>query len=1076
MTYVTVSDCFFLETNLTSSLYGAIVNFNGLGPNTLIYIKNCTFHGIRGTGWPITVIRVVFGATVVITDCKFVNNILGGAVVLDSDGNSHVNMTNCIFLNNTSGLGVVILIGKTYIQNCIFQNNIGQLGGVIVLLTPETATINECTIRNNSALFGGAVTILSVGDILISESSLIGNNGVVGAAIYAKNDVPKYSTISYCRLTLEDVIIKENYCSCDDYNETRGGAMYFSGVNVTIGGSTDRGSHILSNGPQGAIQGVHTVLQLWGKTTFSNNSGENGGAISLLNDAQLIFLENCTVAFVGNRATRFGGAIYIEGEQKRIAAKDAVFQILSYCSLTFSIGKYNDITFQDNHAVLAGHAIYATPIYHCQNSVRSLTDVTRYVIFKYGALNGSEFIQSSSLETYLQKFKITPSLGDTFRSQIVSFPISIFICGIKDQAPLNPNIQTYPGGIVQLNLSSVDYANVFTPSTVYAQITTGTSSTTSQAIRLGDQQNVQWIGVECSTVKYQIYGPENTSLNLLLSNYPGNAPTVIHVTLQSCVTGYILASDKCICSEFLTSIGIVCDTAHGTVTREGNSWLGVYHDGKEPVPALASTCPLNYCKITDTVSLIRPGDLCNGGRTGTLCGSCSDGQSVVFGSSRCQMCTDQWLITILMYAVLGASLVAVLFILNITVTQGTLYGLIFYANIIQVNASIFFNQSVLNSLQVVISLINLDLGFPLCLYHGMDDIAKTGLQFVFPTYLLTLTIIIIVVCHYCLRHSTQNNHWFDKPSYIVGQRAVGVLSTLIYLSYSKVLRTVIDIFTFSTIHFPQGSELVWFYDGNIKYLHGRHIVLFVIAMVICIVLLIPYTLALTFIPLIERYSEQNRLISYLHKQTNRIKPMNDAYYAPYKGQWRFWLGARLWLLVFTYSLNPFYSSDQPSLLLFIHVIIVTIFMLVQTAMKPFGHSVQKNDRQYRKVITGNKFYNWLDLYYFLNYVSLAQSVSYILLNNGSHPTQKNTLDIAVGVLVGMYVAVLMATILYHVIVTILKVCNKYDTIKESLNNLMIPTQVQLQPGERELPTTCINEIWQRERLSEIIEYRRTESF
>ena len=685
---------------------------------------------------------------------------------------------------------------------------------------------------------------------------------------------------------------------------------------------------------------------------------------------------------------------------------------LVLCSLT-TVGNQNDVTFEDNHAVLAGHAIYATPIYNCHNSVLSLADNTWHVFTKYGELNSSEFIQRTSLEIYRQKFRITPSPGDTIRSQIVSFPTYVLICSIENQAPHNHSILTYPGGVVQVNLSSVDYANVFTPSTVYAQISTGTSSTISQTIRLGDQQNVQWIGVECSTVEYQIYEPENTSLNLLLSNYPGNTPTVIQVSLQSCVTGYTLASDKCICSEFLTALGFVCDTAHGTVTREGNSWLGAYRDGKEPVPALASTCPLNYCKITSSVSLIRPEDLCNGGRTGTLCGRCSDGQSVVFGSSRCQVCTNQWLITILMCAVLGASLVAVLFILNITVTQGTLYGLIFYANIIQVNASIFFNQSVLSPHQVMISLINLDLGFPLCFYHGMDDIAKDRLQFVFPTYLLTLTIIIIFVCHYCLRHSTHHNRWFNKPNYIVGQRAVGVLSTLIYLSYSKVLRTVIDIFTFSTLRFPRGSELVWFYDGNIKYLHGRHIILFVIAMVICIAFLLPYTLALTFIPFIDHYSEQNRLFNYLHKQTNRIKPMNDAYYAPYKGEWRFWLGARLWLLAFMYSLNPFYSSDDPSLLLFIYVIIVTIFMLVQTEMKPFGHSILKNDRQYRNRITVNKFYNWLDLFYLLNYVSLALSMTYILLR-GSRSTQANSLDIAVGVLVGMYGVVLMAIISYHV--------------------------------------------------------------
>ena len=101
-----------------------------------------------------------------------------------------------------------------------------------------------------------------------------------------------------------------------------------------------------------------------------------------------------------------------------------------------------------------------------------------------------------------------------------------------------------------------------------------------------------------------------------------------------------------------------------------------------------------------------------------------------------------------MFAVMGALLVAAMFFLNLTVTQGTLYGLIFYANIIQVNTSIFFSQSNLRPLQVIVFLVNLDLGIPLCFYDGMDDADKAGLQFVFPAYLLMT---VIVLCHYCLQ-------------------------------------------------------------------------------------------------------------------------------------------------------------------------------------------------------------------------------------------------------------------------------------------------------------------------------------
>ena len=86
-------------------------------------------------------------------------------------------------------------------------------------------------------------------------------------------------------------------------------------------------------------------------------------------------------------------------------------------------------------------------------------------------------------------------------------------------------------------------------------------------------------------------------------------------------------------------------------------------------------------------------------------------------------------------------------------TGHTLYGLIFYANIIQVNTSIFFSQSILKPLQVIVSFENLDLGLPLSFYDGMDDADKAGFQFVFPAYLLILTMTVIVFCHYCLQRS-----------------------------------------------------------------------------------------------------------------------------------------------------------------------------------------------------------------------------------------------------------------------------------------------------------------------------------
>ena len=48
------------------------------------------------------------------------------------------------------------------------------------------------------------------------------------------------------------------------------------------------------------------------------------------------------------------------------------------------------------------------------------------------------------------------------------------------------------------------------------------------------------------------------------------------------------------------------------------------------------------------------------------------------------------LLLLLVFALAGLLLVLILLICNFTVSQGTLSGLIFYANIVQVNRAIFF--------------------------------------------------------------------------------------------------------------------------------------------------------------------------------------------------------------------------------------------------------------------------------------------------------------------------------------------------------------------------------------------------
>ena len=110
--------------------------------------------------------------------------------------------------------------------------------------------------------------------------------------------------------------------------------------------------------------------------------------------------------------------------------------------------------------------------------------------------------------------------------------------------------------------------------------------------------------------------------------------------------------------------------------------------------------------------------------------------------------------------------------LNLTVSTGTLNGLIFYANIIRASQAVFFPPEIGSSfLSIFIAWLNLDLGIETCFYDGLDAYAKILLQFVFPLYIWLMVITIIVASHYS-----------STASKIFGNNAVQVLATLFLLS------------------------------------------------------------------------------------------------------------------------------------------------------------------------------------------------------------------------------------------------------------------------------------------------------
>ena len=206
------------------------------------------------------------------------------------------------------------------------------------------------------------------------------------------------------------MIVENNHCSCNGYSTVRGGAIYFSEMTVDIIGVTITGSQFLSNSPLGAITGQNGFLQLHGNVSFYNNTGENGGAISLSSNVPLRFDNSCTVEFSRNVATGYGGAICSYGGP--LPNERAV-----HCTIIFisdSFGNVNSsITFTDNHAQQGGHAVYATPIYGC-------------------SCIQQPFEGAIYCDTIAKYFIITPLPQDLNDTQVLSFPTYVQLCNCSD--------------------------------------------------------------------------------------------------------------------------------------------------------------------------------------------------------------------------------------------------------------------------------------------------------------------------------------------------------------------------------------------------------------------------------------------------------------------------------------------------------------------------------------------------------------------------------------------------------------------------------------------------------------------
>ena len=362
-----------------------------------------------------------------------------------------------------------------------------------------------------------------------------------------------------------------------------------------------------------------------------------------------------------------------------------------------------------------------------------------------------------------------------------------------------------------------------------------------------------------------------------------------------------------------------------------------------------------------------------------LCGGCQVNFSRVLGSSKCKKCSNIMLLAVIPSGLIaGLLLITLLMMLNLTVSVGTVNGLIFYANIIQAQHTTFFTPDTSTSfLSKFIALLNLDQGIESCLYNGLDSYVETWLQLWFPLYIWLLMIAIIVSSHYSTRVSKMS-----------GKNAVQVLATLFLLSYTKLLRLVIDVVSFTTITYPDGyAKAVWLYDGNVDFLSGKHIPLFIATLLLLVLLSIPYTLSLVSIQWLQKASHYSVMF-----WVQRLKPLFDAYTGPYRTNHRYWTGLLLLVRIVLLAIFSLNRSSDPTA----NLLCITVFIFILLAWLYFTGWI------YESLLN-----NCLELIFLLNLGLTSTATSFELSRKKHSPAVIYTST-------GITFVIFVGIILYHI--------------------------------------------------------------
>ena len=888
---------------------------------------------------------------------------------------SNVSIYYSTFVRNRAKSGGVLALNSfstlQVVVSNFSQNTAAFNGGVFSLDSNSSANITSSNFTTNSAqVCGGVILITTKSGLLVRGSLFSSNQAVSGGALAAK----------------ESYIIFESTTRLLKNKGTSGGGVYLSNSLIQFKATAVMKQNTVQE-YGGGIQAINSSIAIQSMVYFERNQACKGGALSLnyssIYDIIVADQPNIYDIYFSSNFADFGGGIFVDdsGQRSACSSEGCFFKNVS-----------NNINFKfyDNSASKSGGNLYGGLLDRCTYAKTNKTD-QRTVQVK------------SAKDRFMEITNITESDNKSISSQ----PVRVCYCENDMHRPScgqdSYSIKAESGKIFKINVAVVDQIG----NTVNATIESSLGGLLLPAYQLK-----KVIGANCSQLDYRATFPdENQHYNLTMfakgvCDGKGVSSLTVNITVLkcSCAPGFMQEPTKsscsCVCHRDDTNFHKYikeCNSSTQTVIRKGTFWI-TYLNNSVTQNSTSSYfiypyCPLDYCKppsksISINLGLPNgPDAQCENNRGGLLCGRCLSNYSLSLGSSTCIQCPDHWYgmsIGIVIAAIVaGISLVLLILLFNLTVAVGTLNAIIFYANIIYANKSIYFGQPHLTFVSIVVSWLNLDIGFDTCFFKGMDTFAKTWIQLAFPAYVILLVFIIIAVSSYS-----------SKFSQLIGKRdPVATLATLILLSYARLLQTVITCLSAVSLDFPNGTTSKrWLPDASVKYFEGKHI-----ALVCMAILILLFGLFYTIIIFSKQWLVHCPR-SKLYKTTRlyKLQFFIDTYHMPYTAKHRYWTGLLLFIRIVVYLISALSISSDPTITLLSTAIIISLLFLYLTACRIV--------RVYK-----NSLISALESFVYFNIVCFAL-VTWYSSNN-----QNNNLEIVRNVFINISVSTIF--LLFLVVVT-----------------------------------------------------------